>query len=200
MAMQTWNDVEPFLLDGAAEDLAVGPAIQPCFVAFRGDVALFFAILRDFAKGEYQEPMIELLALAGGLGADRLAVSFGGRAWSWHDPIPPVLPDGGDLRQRVLVLTFVDAAAAAVRRTSTVVPYDVHDGRVIWGEPLRHEAGEGWITEAMTVAVQRRDELTAATADVRAQALRCQELGHSLGLSPATMNELRLPAQQPGRR
>ena len=149
--LSTWTDVEDFLMESAADDLADDRPILPVVIAFRGETPLFLAGLRDFDKGEYHNPMIELLALAGAMGADRLATAFPARAWSLGDPLPPVIAGVGDLRQRVLVMTFVDATAAPTLRTSTIAPYDLDGGRGRWQQPLREEAGEGWVTEAMTV-------------------------------------------------
>ena len=190
--MRSWGDVDRFLLDSAADDLARGSTIIPCVVAFQADTPLFFAGLRDFAKGEYHHPMIELLALSGALGADRLAAAFPGRAWSWDDPVPPVVEGVGDMRQRVLVATFVDATSTPTRRTSTIAPYDVDGNSVIWHEPLRNEVGEGWVSEALTVAAESREQLLSDADGARAQALRCQQLGHLLGFSPSVVSALGL--------
>ena len=194
--MLSWTDVETYLLEAARADLGGGLAIAPCLVAFRGDEPLLSAFLRPFDKGGYHDPMIELLALAGGLEADRLAVSFPGRAWSLVDPIPPVLADDADLRQQVVVITFVDATVEPPSCTSSIVPYEPAGASPLWGPALRTDAGQGWIPQAMTVAAQHRAELATGWPEVRAQAARCQRLGHVLGFAPATARKLR---REPGR-
>lgn len=188
--MMAWTDVDAFLLDSADGDLRAGAAITPCLVAFRTEEPLLCAYLRSFDKGQYHDPMIELLALTGGLAADRLAVSFPGRAWSLDDPIPPVLDDGGDLRQHVLAMTFVDATVDPPTRSSSIVPYEPAGPATVWGSAVHSEAGDGWITQALTTAAQHRGELAARWSDIRAQAARCQRLGHVLGFGPATAAEL----------
>lgn len=188
--LRTWADVEAFLLDAAADDLAEDRPVVPVVVAFCGEKPLFFSGLRDFHKGEYHDPMIELLALAAALGANRVASAFSGRAWSLRDPVPPVVDGVGDLRQRVLVMTFVDATATPTLRRSAVVPYDVTEGHVRWQTPLRDDAGEGWITEAMTVCAQLQDRLRSTDDEARRQAQRCVDLGHLLVLHPGTAQEL----------
>src|SRR5688572_44782 len=75
LPMQRWNDAESFLLAEAAADLTDSDDVSPCLVAFSGDELLLVAFLRSFAKGEYADPLIELLALTAPLGADRLALS-----------------------------------------------------------------------------------------------------------------------------
>src|SRR5687767_6035135 len=97
-----WGDVEGFLLDEAAKDVALSDEVRPCLAAFAGDEPLLVAWWRPFPKGGYADPLIELLALACPLGADRVAQSLAGRATSLDDPIAPVVAGVGDLRQRVV--------------------------------------------------------------------------------------------------
>lgn len=190
--LHTWSDVEDFLMSSAAQDLSDDRPVVPVVVAFHGERPLFFAGLREFARGEYYNPMIELLALAGALGADRLATAFPARAWSLDDPLPPVIDGVGDLRQRVVVMTFVDAAVTPTRRTSTIAPYELDGAHGRWEPPLREDAGEGWITEALTVCAEQSEVLRDDPVEARLQAQRCVELGHLLVLHPAAAAELDL--------
>ncbi len=190
--MQRWADVEDFLVDEAAADLVAGRDVRPCLVAFDSDEPLFVAFLRSFAKGCYDEPIIELLALAGPLGANRLALAVGGRAWSLDDPIPPVLDGVGDLRQRVLCITRVDGASGPVQTESALYPFATDGARVRWDPVVRQSAGKGWIPAALALAVQERAALTATAAEARRQARRCVELGHLLGLADAGAERLEM--------
>jgi hypothetical protein len=180
-----WDDVETFLLGEATADLAASDDVGPCMVAFSGEELLLVAFLRSFAKGEYADPMIELLALTAPLDADRLALSIGARAWSLDDPMVPVVPGVGDLRQRVLTIHCVDGAAPPVTVTSALHPFtrDAAGGAVVWDPPLREAGASGWLVAALQLAVERRGELAAPAAEVRRQARRCVALGHALALT-----------------
>lgn len=194
--MQHWSDVEQFLIAEAAADLEAGDPVRPCLVAFDGDEPLFTAFLRDFPKGDYDAPVIELLALAGPLGANRLALSIAGRAWSLEDPLPPVVDGLGDLRQRVVCVTLVDGTGAGVDVTSSLHPYDLTEGGVTWGAVARESRPQGWLTSALALVAERGAELSASVRDLRRQARRCVALGHLLGLSEVAARRMKL---QPAR-
>ncbi|MGH8906127.1 MAG: hypothetical protein ACRD0K_06355 [Egibacteraceae bacterium] len=189
--MQQWDEIEQFMIAEAERDLTVGQEVRPCFTAFAGPTPLVLAFVRPFPKGGYQQPLIELIALAAPLDADRLKLSITGRAWSLLDPIPPVDAQAGDLRQRVLSIESVDAHAGRPRSHSVLVPFDVVDGAVVWGEPTRMTGGEGWIPFAFRRAVRVRGRLRGASiADLRAQAERCAALGHLIALGPTVADRL----------
>ena len=190
--MQQWADVGTFLLEEATADLGATGDIRPCMLAFDGERPLFAAFVRSFGRGGYADPLIELLALAGGLDADRLALSLGGRAWSFADPIPPVVDGLGDLRQRVLCTLTVDGGGATAVATSRIRPFTVAGGRVSWGDEVVTDAGEGWTVEALQLAVQRRSLLRCDVGQARRQARRCVELGHLLALAPDVVADLGL--------
>ncbi len=154
--MLAWTVARDFLREAARADLDGKGEVRPCLAAFCGDRAAFVAFVRPFAKGGYADPLIELLAAAGGIGADRLALSIAGRAWSMNDPVSPVVPGAGDLRQRVLCLFLVQADETA----EVVHPFDIVDGAVRWGEPLQ-ERSSGWIPQALQIAARCVDELRA---------------------------------------
>jgi hypothetical protein len=178
-----WDDVEDLLVEMAGHDLAGCDEVNPALAAWRGSNMCFLAFLRPFAKGAYRQPLIELLALAVPLGADRLALSMGARAWSLNDPIPPVSADG-DLRQRILVIEAVDAAGGDPQRRTVVVPFEVRETAVIWGPRASQEVSVGWLGEALCSAVgpAMRSALRSGDADIARQARRVVELGHDLYL------------------
>ena len=187
-----WEDAEQLLVQCAAGDLAAGGDIAPALVAFAGEHPRFLAWLRPFPAGGYRDPLIELLALAMPLDADRLMLSIAGRAWSMADPIPPVTSDA-DLRQRALVIHSVDGAQGRPRTGSVLHPFDVPEGGdVRWGEARRLGAAEGWIVTALELAVRQRRRLPNALEDIRAQAERVVRLGHQLYLDPAVARHLAL--------
>lgn len=196
--VHTWDETEDFLVSEASADLEGGEDVRPCLVAFRDEEPLFVAFLRSFVKGEYADPVIELVALAAPLFANRLAMSVGARAWSLDDPLPPVVPGVGDLRQRVLSITFAEEDGGGVSVRSVVVPFD-HDGHsATWLPALRHPGGEGWIPSALALAIEHRADLATSVKEMRRQARRCVALGHLLALSPAVAEELDVGGVRPG--
>lgn len=182
--MERWDDLEAFTRDSAESDLDAMGEVDPFVVAFRAIEPLFVAYLRPFEKGAYDRPLIEVLALAAPLGADRLAVAMGGRAWSLDDPVSPVVDGVGDLRQRVLTLHGVDGLGGAPTAFGVMWPFEIAGGRVSWQEALRTGDGQGWIPRALELAVTSRGQLEASAEEVADQAVRCIELGHDLYLAP----------------
>lgn len=195
-----WTDQSSLLTDLALQDLRDGGEVRPTFVAFRGDDALFLATLRAFAKGAYHEPMIELGVLAMHMGADRLAVSFGGRAWSLQDPVPPIVPElgeRGDLRQRVLLVHAVDGTQRPLRAQVRIHPVGGRGRNLRLDPPLDRHQGEGWIPDALEVFVEQgigEGTLLAAgdgpDGDLAAVAARCERAGHSLAWGEAGLRLL----------
>lgn len=191
--MHQWDQMERFMITEAERDLESGDEIRPCFTAFAGETPLVLAFVRPFPKGGYHDPLIELIALAAPLGADRLKLSISGRAWSMDDPIPPVDPDFGDLRQRVLEIESVDGTAGQPRSSSTLFPFDLVGGRVQWGETMRLDGGVGWIPGALEIAVRKRHRFRRASlGEIREQAERCVALGHLVALGPTVADRLHL--------
>lgn len=198
-----WEDVEDLLFDGARADVEdCCGEVHPCLVAFAGPHLRFIADVRPFPKGQYHHPLIELLALAMPLDADRLALSLSGRASSLDDPIAPVLPGGPDLRQRVVILHFVDGARGRPRVHTVFHPFDRDDdGATTWQAALRlDDEPLGWIPEVLRVSAQQRGKLRASDARIREQAERCVTLGHDLFLPPDLGARLRPAANRPPRR
>jgi hypothetical protein len=178
-----WDDVEQLLVGSATDDLSERGEVTPCLVAFAGDDLRVIAFWRPFAKGAYHDPLIELLALAMPLGADRFALSIAGRGWSLDDPIPPVSADA-DLRQRLLVVELVDATGDEVRHDSVLHPFDLDTGGPRWQDPQRLPGGTGWIGEVLKAAAAAEEPLTTDDAEIARQARRCVHLGHDLHLPP----------------
>ena len=178
-----WEDVEATMVAMAGADLAEGRPITPLLAAFAGDHLRFFAFLRPFAKGEHGDALVELLALAMPLDADRLGLSLSARVWSLDDPIPPVSA-AGDLRQRALVCAFVDGTVGRPREETVFHPYDLVDGEVRWHPPQRLGGGQGFVLAAFVLAVRRRHQLRCDDAQILQQATRCVRLGHDLHLAP----------------
>ncbi|WP_341254012.1 hypothetical protein, partial [Euzebya pacifica] len=180
-----WEDQHQLLADLAVGDLRDGLDIRPTMVAFDAAGSLFLATVRPFDKGRHHDAIIEVGALAMALRANRLAISLGGRAWSRDDPIPPVLPDVGDLRQRVLVVHSVDAAAGRPECRTTVWPVrgERGDDDVSLGDPVASDDGVGWVIDAMSIMVDPRNQEDVDEEEIGQQVIRCDRLGHQLAWS-----------------
>lgn len=180
-----WADQPHLLRDLAIADLEGGGDVLPSLIAFSGEQALFLATLRPFGKGGHREPIIEVGAVAVGLNADRLLLSLSGRAWSTVDPIPPVLGNGEDLRQRVITLHDADGTADPATVTTSVIPFDVDSatGRVTTGPPLVCTDGHGWVPRALSLMVVSDHQPEVSIDGIGAQIQRCERLGHRLAWS-----------------
>lgn len=189
--MQQWDEAEEFLLAEACADLEAGATVRPCVVAYQGDRPLFLAFLRP-SRGHCADALIELLALAGALGADRIAVSVSGRAWSLDDPLPPVVAGVGDLRQRVVCIITADGCDGPARVSHTVRPFTVAGDVVHWEPRLEPGAGEGWLQDAVRVTVDGREVLRSDVGEARQQARRCVTRGHLLALHSDVEQRLKI--------
>jgi hypothetical protein len=198
MAMSNrWEDAEDLLVACAGDDLRATGDVHPALVAFAGRRLRFVAWVRPFPKGAYGQPLTELFALAAPLDCDRLMLSFGARAWSLEDPIPPVTT-GADLRQRVLLLYVVDAADGGAPRLESIMhPFDLDADGPRWGARRVLEGGEGWVPEAMRAIVAGRAALRASTREIAKQAARVVRLGHDLHLAPDLADQLQPHAATP---
>lgn len=194
--MPGWGDVHELFTVEAEEDLRTLGEAVPRLAAFRGDTLLFVADIRPSDDGDRLQPLVELLALALPLDADRLAFCASGRAWSFDDPVPPVVPGGPDLRQRVLATTRADGHRKRPRTTTTVRPFDLVDGGIRWEDEFDPGPGEGWIAEVLVAALRGRRRLAGPSEEIRRQAERCIELGHRIGFAPETAAALWLPSDR----
>lgn len=182
-----WPERHHFLLAEARQDLEDGAPVRNCLLAFAGEEPLLVAWLRPFAPGAHRAALVEVLALALPLGADRLAVSMPGRMWSLADPIPPVLPGVGDLRQRVVVVEEADAGSWPIATRTTAYPYEVGgDGLPRWLEPLAEEGVTGPVAALLADALA--GGLTASDAELCQQARRVAELGHLVAVAPGVLD------------
>lgn len=193
--LQRWSETEAFLIERAEGDIRAGGGLRPCLAAFHGDEPLLVAFSRPFDRGGFRAPLIELLALAALLDADRLALSMGGRAWHLDDP--PRRSDGADPRRAVLAIQRVDGhRRARPRQDSLLLGYELAagNGGVRWDAPLRPGPAVGWVADALILTVRGRARLQADSGGAAEQALRCARLGHLLMIAPEGRRRL---AHQP---
>ena len=177
--------IHRFLAEGDA------PQPRPWLLAFAADRLLVLIGLRPFAPGQSEGPLVEAMALALPIGADRVSVALPARAWSMDDPVPPVTSDA-DLRQRVLIQVTVDGrgrSAPDVR--SRLHPFRVSEvsgdeDRLEWDPMVDPGPGEGWVPEALSamVAGRHRIGVGAGVDEHRRQLLRLDDLGHDVLLTP----------------
>ncbi len=182
-----WHDIADHLRALATVDLDGGGSVHPTVVAYDRSRYLVGIQLRPHPPGAYHDPMIEALALAVPLGADRLAFVCGGRVSSLDDPTPPVTDDG-DPRPTAVVVVTVEPRAGRVRGRTSIHRYRRDEaGALVWGRRERIDAaGDGWIGRCLTVSVGSRHELASTgPLEVGRQALRMLRLGHGLLLPPA---------------
>lgn len=184
-----WTEIEPFLLDGASHDLAVGVGPLPTLAAAIDEDVVALGVLRPFDDTGPVPALVELLALLLPLGVNRVALRLSGRAWSTLDPIPPV-SDSVDLRARVLVLVQADGLprpCSISTQLHEVQPAATAPGWTL-GAPLvdTEVAPVAPLIEALGILLDRRDELEGDVtgATLIAQLGRVLLLGHELTLAP----------------
>lgn len=187
-----WDDAPDALLGFATRDLDTDVTPLPTLLAFAGPEPIAIATLRPFGSGEALQALIELLALLLPVGADRVAVSLPGRAWSTEDPVVPVCEDG-DLRTHVLVIVTADANASTCRVEATVHPWERTGGGWAWSAPVPAERPVAPLVDALELLLGARDELDVDDRDDRQLAVqfaRVLLLGHQLWLAPAIGDEV----------
>jgi hypothetical protein len=180
-----WQDLEQGVVEEAERDLRGGGGhVRPSLIAYRGDRSLFVAFARSPATDEVDvAPIVELICLAAGMRADRLALVTSGRATSSEDPIPPVNEDG-DLRQRILIVLRCDGHRQRVAVTSTILPFDLVAGDVRWGTRVQpEEPPEGTVVDLVRVAVEVRHRLRMSRDELAEHAARCAAEGHLIAFS-----------------
>lgn len=166
------------------------PDPAPHLLGYRGPALLTMIRLRPFDPGAYQGPLVEALALALPLGADRISVALAGRAWSLDNPVPPVAP-GADLRQRVLTQVTVDGHGdERPQLRMTLHPFDTATaaGGILWRSPIDPGPGEGWIPDALVTLVAARHDVGGGdptAPQLGRQVRRLEELGHEVVLTGA---------------
>lgn len=190
---RTWTHATMLLLGSAADDLEAGAAPSPTVAAYRGDDPLAVTTLRPFGPGELLQALIEILALLIPLGADRVALSVTGRAWSPDNPVSTG-DDEVDRRAHVLVLTFADAHGRACSTRTEVHPFEQETHGWCFDPPLepgKPPAAAG-VEDALAALLDDRADVVASTTDrmVAAQLGRVLLLGHLIALAPDAAADL----------
>lgn len=175
MTKLAWSDQVGVLTQFAKYDLHHGHGIKPILIAFKGEQPLFIAVLRPFDRGEHRDPIIEVGAIAMGLGADRIILSLEALVWSLDDPIPPVCEEG-DLRQPVLVIHEITEAG----ERTLITPFTGTEfGETVVIGTVTVLDGYGWVPIALRMMVNAPP---SDAEHVVYQIQRCSALGHTIGL------------------
>jgi hypothetical protein len=195
--MVGWEERRAYLLTEARQDLEVAGEVRPCLLAFQGTAPLLVAYLRAHDHGRHLDALFEVLTVAAPLGADRLALSLAGRAWSLHDPIAPVIPGLGDLRQRVLCIEEAVTRRDRVHLSTAAIPYhQAEDGTVTWLPPIDSTGAISRVATTLAAALHHRGRLAAPPATIRRRALHCTALGHLLALATPAYDRLGLKTDE----
>jgi hypothetical protein len=184
--MPIWEAVPPWLRNEALRDLRVDGQVRPTLVAFAGDRPALLALCRSFEPGDAVQALTELLALAILFRADRVAVTFGGRARTLDAAGASSTRPG----QQIVLVAVAQACGTKVTVDCTTVPImHVQDGcnpgELVAGEPLATGAAEGWLPRMLAVALEQRADMDLGSEELVRQTARCLALGHQLYL-PAT--------------
>jgi hypothetical protein len=131
------------------------------------------------------------------MGADRLAVSVGGNAWSYADHSGddrphaarggPDRPHTRDDRRQVLMIAVADAGRDRPRCTLT--PFTLGQTGVCWGDRLLSDEVEGWLVDTLSAPRDAVPSVQATVEDLAAIAMRCVALGHELYV-PCTESDM----------
>jgi hypothetical protein len=179
--MHDWHEVPDLLRGCAHDDMIDCDAIRPTLVAFAGERPLLLTRMRPFGRREADEAVTEVLDVVAALGADRLAMSFGGIA-RWPDDLTGIddrITDD-DVRE-VLTIIIVDDAAIDAGPHCTLTAVKRRGGEVIWGASVTTQAVCGWLTARLVACVARLPQ-RESDAEVSAKVIRCMARGHELFL------------------
>lgn len=189
--LPTPEQVPELLRTMASIDLELDGVVTPQLFAFARGAPLAAIGLRPFASGDAVRALIEVLSFLLPVGADRVLCSFGGRAWSSADPVPPVC-EAGDLRVPVLVIVDADASSGTCALTSSLATCEESfTFREVDG--LREgEAVEGEVPWVLRTLLDQRHAVTARPDELLAQVGRVMSLGHDVRLSSLARTRLRL--------
>jgi hypothetical protein len=190
----SWSDARDDLLALAAGDLDAGTPPLPTLLGFTGDDALAIVTLRPCDRDELVQALLEVLALLLPLGADRIAVSFPGRAWSVEDGM--VAADAPEPRSPVLLVTLADAAGGPCQTSTSIHPFEEHAVGWEWLAALYPDEDpdpEPAAIVALRLLLDAREQVTSEQqGDLRipAQFGRVLLLGHQVALAPLAAERL----------
>lgn len=183
------SDQVAILRNLACSSLAHHGFTYAMLCAHQGPEPLFLALIRPYEQGDHLEPLAEVLTLAETLGADRLAFCSTGRAWSMHDPVPPVC-DTGDLRQRVIIVCQGDMSEESGKAEPIHSYLWPLEECLVGNKPSVLPGGKGPLHTLLTQAVAKGKAMQAqhpapwedegCLEQAAAQVLALEQRGHSV--------------------
>jgi hypothetical protein len=175
--MQDWNDVDAWLRDVADHDLAATGGVRPTLVAFAAHRPLLMVRCRAFAPVDGAAALREMLDIAVPMGADRVAVSFGGTART----------DGGEVGtptrgldarvSEILLIAVAERMDGGVDLRCALHPL----GRGGYGRAARSTGPDpvgGWLARMLTDALAVAPVVPLPPAVIAARVTHSITLGH----------------------
>lgn len=176
--MRNWDDVEAWLRHVAEDDMRHDGCIRPTLVAFATHRPLLMVRCRAFAAGEGATALREILDIALPLGADRIAMSFGGRAWKVDGDARP-RADRSTLRD-ILLIAVAERHDEGVALHCTLHEIEcARCGPAIERSSDTHPVA-GWLPRTLTSALAARTGVSASREVIAARAVHSITLGHEL--------------------
>ncbi len=176
--MRHWDDVEAWLRQLAEDDMRHDGRIRPTLVAFATRRPLLMVRCRAFAAGEGAAALREILDIALPLGADRIAMSFGGRAWKVDGDARP-RHDRSTLRE-ILLIAVAERNSEGVDLRCILHEIDrARCGPAIERSSDTHPVA-GWLPRTLTTALAARTGVPTSREVIAARAVHSITLGHQL--------------------
>lgn len=178
--MHRWEDVEWWLRHLAADDLRTTDSVRPTLVAFAGRRPLLLVRCRAFAAGEGAAAVREILDIAVPLGADRIAMSFGGSARRLDGPARSPAHDDPAVTCDVVVIAVTQRGDDEVDTRCTL--HFVRRGRTgpVIAPPHHTSPVGGWLRATLAEALAARPATPPSPEVIAAQAVHSITLGHEL--------------------
>jgi hypothetical protein len=178
--MHRWEDVEWWLCHLAADDLRTTDHVRPTLVAFAGRRPLLLVRCRAFAAGEGAAAVREILDIAVPLGADRIAMSFGGSARQLHGPAPSPAHDDPAVTRDVVVIAVTQRGDDEIDTRCTLHYVERARAGSVIAAPHPTSPVGGWLPAMLAEALAARPATPPSPEIIAAQAMYSITLGHVL--------------------
>lgn len=177
--MHDWHEVPDLLRGWAHDDLTDCGAVRPTLVAFAGERPLLLVRLRPFGQHQAGGAVTEALDTAAALGADRVAMSFGGVA-TWPDDLTGIDAPLTESRiHEVLTIITVEHATIDAGPHCTLTALERRGADLVWGASVTTRAVSGWLTAELTACLAHPPQ-RQSDAEISTKVMRCTARGHEL--------------------
>ena len=177
--MQDWNDVEEWLRDVAGHDVAATGGVRPTLVAFAAHRPLLMVRCRGFAPGDGPAALREMLDIAVPMGADRVAVSFGGTAQTDGGGVSAVAGGPDATVREILLIAVAERSDDSVDLRCALHPLEPggcgRAARSTGPDPVG-----GWLAWMLTDALAGAPAVPRPAAVIAARVTQSITLGHEL--------------------